>query len=103
MSRHGDDRGENRDDVPSIREIAEFTRRLRALSATGRDADPDERAAFLAEKNALIARIEAANHRAETAHQAPANGGPPADQRAAAEEDDTGDDAGQDAGQDWSR
>ena len=48
------------DDTPSIREIAELTARLRRLSAAGRDADPAERAAFLADKDALIARIEAA-------------------------------------------
>lgn len=55
-----------RDDIPSIREIADLTRRLRTLSTAGRDADPTERAAFLADKAALIARIEAANHRAVT-------------------------------------
>ena len=55
------------EDVPSIREIAELTARLRRLSAAGRDADPAERAAFLADKDALIARIEAANRRADTA------------------------------------
>lgn len=50
-----------RDDTPSIREIAELTRRLRALTAAGRDADPTERSAFLADKAALLGRIEAAN------------------------------------------
>src|SRR3954447_3797098 len=59
-----------RDYVPSIREIADLTRRLRALSIAGRDAGPAERAAFLADKDALIARIEAANHRAGTADDA---------------------------------
>ena len=49
------------DDTPSIREIAELTARLRQISAAGRHANPDERAAFLADKQALIARIEAAN------------------------------------------
>jgi hypothetical protein len=55
-----------RDDVPSIREIADLTRRLRALSNAGHDADPAERAAFLADKDALITRIEAATGRART-------------------------------------
>lgn len=48
----------SRDDLPSIREIAELTARLRRLSTAGRDADPAERAAFLVEKDALLARIE---------------------------------------------
>jgi hypothetical protein len=56
-----------RDDVPSIREIAELTRRLRALSSAGGDADPAERAAFLADKDALIARIEASTRWGGTA------------------------------------
>ena len=60
-----------RDDVPSVREIAELTARLRRLSAAGRYADPAERAAFLADKDALIARIEAANRRADTADDEP--------------------------------
>lgn len=47
-----------RDDTPSIREIGELTARLRRLSAAGRNADPVERASFLAEKDALLARIE---------------------------------------------
>ena len=72
------------DDTPSIREIAELTARLRRLSAAGRDADPAERAAFLADKDALIARIETANRRAD-ADETPRRGGcpsagPPQDQ-----------------------
>lgn len=47
----------NRDGRPTIAEIAALTRRLREVSAQGRDADPVERAAFLAEKDALLARI----------------------------------------------
>jgi hypothetical protein len=47
------------DRPPSVAEIAALTRRLRALSAAGRTADPDERAAFLADKAALLARIPA--------------------------------------------
>ena len=58
-----------RDDVPSVREIAELTARLRRLSAAGRYADPAEQAAFLADKDALIARIEAANRRADAADE----------------------------------
>jgi hypothetical protein len=45
------------DNRPSIAEIAALTRHLRELSAQDRDADPAERAAFLAEKDALLARI----------------------------------------------
>lgn len=46
-----------RADEPTIAEIADLTRRLRALSAAGRDADPAERAAFLADKDALLNRV----------------------------------------------
>ncbi|GAA3242508.1 hypothetical protein GCM10017691_46650 [Pseudonocardia petroleophila] len=42
---------------PSVAEIAALTRRPRELSAPGRTVDPRERAAFLADKDALIARI----------------------------------------------
>jgi hypothetical protein len=42
---------------PSVAEVAALLRRLRRLTAAGRDADPGERAAFLADKNALLARI----------------------------------------------
>ena len=62
-----------RDEVPSVREIAELTARLRRLSAAGRYADPAERAAVLADKDALIARIEVANRRADTADDEPRN------------------------------
>ena len=55
------------EDVPSIREVADITLRLRALSAAGRDADQAERTAFLVDKDALIARIEASTRRAGTA------------------------------------
>ncbi len=87
-----------RDDAPSIREIAELTTRLRRLGAAGRDADPDEREALLADKDALIARIEAANHRADTADDgrtdtAALTGEPPGDERAALDDD----------GEEWSR
>jgi len=43
----------------SVREIAELTVRLRKLSTAGVDADPIEVGEFLADKEALIARIEA--------------------------------------------
>jgi len=43
----------------SVREIAELTARLRALSAPGAGADTAERAAFLADKDALIERVMA--------------------------------------------
>ena len=55
------------DDAPSIREIAELTARLRRLSTAGRAADPAERAAFLADKDALIARIETATRTTDAA------------------------------------
>jgi hypothetical protein len=43
--------------APTVREIAALTARLRDISTRGRGVDPDERAAFLADKDALIARI----------------------------------------------
>lgn len=42
---------------PSVAEVAALTRRLRELSTPGRAVDPEERAAFLADKDALLARI----------------------------------------------
>ena len=47
------------DTTPSVAEIAALTARLRALSNAGPDADPQERARFLADKDALLARIAA--------------------------------------------
>jgi hypothetical protein len=52
---------------PTVAEIAALTARLRALSTTGAAADPAERARFLADKDALIARITAASHDADPA------------------------------------
>jgi hypothetical protein len=43
--------------APTVREISALTARLRDMSARGRDVHPDERAAFLADKDALVARI----------------------------------------------
>ena len=84
------------EDMPSIREIAELTARLRRLSAAGRYADPAERAALLADKHALIARIEAANRRADTADDGRTDTGErPADSAAAHAADDDG--------EEWSR
>jgi hypothetical protein len=45
---------------PTAREVADLTARLRQLSAPGRHVDPDERAAFLDDKHALLDRIAAA-------------------------------------------
>lgn len=45
------------DDSPTVPEIAALTRRLRELSAAGRDADPDAVTRFLADKRALLDRI----------------------------------------------
>jgi hypothetical protein len=42
---------------PTAAEVATLTARLRELSARGREVDPAERAAFLADKDALISRI----------------------------------------------
>lgn len=55
MTAHPSDRPDGA--RPSVAEIAALTRRLRELSAPGRAVDPGERAAFLADKDALIARI----------------------------------------------
>ena len=46
---------------PSVAEVAALLRRLRLLTALGPDADPDDRARFLADKNALLARIAASD------------------------------------------
>lgn len=42
---------------PTVAEIAALTARLRDLSARGWDVDPAERTAFLADRDALMARI----------------------------------------------
>ena len=55
-------------DLPTMAEIAALTARLRELSNAGAAADADERARFLADKDALIARITAAARHADTAH-----------------------------------
>jgi len=47
--------------APSVAEITELTRRLRTLTTSARTADPAERAAFLADKADLIARITVAH------------------------------------------
>lgn len=52
---------------PTVREIAELTARLRELSARGREADPHDRAAFLADKRALLDRIPSQPGRHEPA------------------------------------
>lgn len=49
----------SRSTPPTMREIAELTARLRSLTGRGRDVDERERAAFLADKHALLARIAA--------------------------------------------
>ncbi|MDN5751466.1 MAG: hypothetical protein L0H64_23695, partial [Pseudonocardia sp.] len=43
--------------APTVREIAALTARLRDISARGRAVDPAEREQFIADKDALIARI----------------------------------------------
>lgn len=57
---------------PMVREIAELTARLRELSARGREADPAERAAFLADKRVLLDRIPDQAGRHEPAPPMPA-------------------------------
>lgn len=47
---------------PTAREISDLTARLRQLSTPGRHVDPDELAAFLDDKHALLDRIAAAEH-----------------------------------------
>lgn len=59
----------NRDGRPTIAEVAALPRRLRELSAQGRDADPAGRAEFLAEKDALLARIAAGPESDQALHQ----------------------------------
>lgn len=48
---------------PTAREIADLAARLRALAEAGAAADPAERAAALADKQALLARITATQPR----------------------------------------
>ena len=52
--------GHDETGTPSVAEIAALTARLRALSAAGAAADPAERVAFLADRDALINRITTA-------------------------------------------
>ena len=67
MTAHPDDRPDGA--KPSVAEIAALTRRLRELSIPGRAVDPRERAAFLADKDALIARITDTHPRPRCAGQ----------------------------------
>lgn len=46
---------------PTVQEIAQLTARLRRLIELGAPNNPAERDAFLADKRALLARIEEAN------------------------------------------
>jgi hypothetical protein len=55
---------------PTVGEIAELTARLRAISRAGAGVDPAERAAFLADKDALLARIAEADRAAVDQDQA---------------------------------
>ncbi len=59
---------------PTLAEIAALTARLHVLSTTGAAADPAERAAFVADKDALIARITA-TEQADDSTQARAEAG----------------------------
>lgn len=47
--------------APTTQEIAELTAWLKAITEAGSDADPAERAAFLAAKRSLLARIAEAD------------------------------------------
>lgn len=51
---------------PTAWEIADLTARLRRLSTPGRHVDPNERAAFLDDKYALLDRVAAAERGAAT-------------------------------------
>ncbi len=65
---------------PTVAEIAALTARLRALSNAGAATDPAERARFLADKDALIDRITAAERTDDTAELGLTGGeGPPID------------------------
>jgi hypothetical protein len=44
-----------------VAEIAELTAQLRRMTKAGSSADPAERAAYLAAKREILARIEEAN------------------------------------------
>lgn len=55
------DHRSGRGGAPTVREIADLIGRLRELSLDGSDIDPGERAAFLADKDALLARIADSN------------------------------------------
>jgi hypothetical protein len=59
--------GAGRKGAPTAREIADLLARLRELSSQASEADPWERAAFLADKDALLARITAGRHDTSTA------------------------------------
>ncbi|QJY45542.1 hypothetical protein [Pseudonocardia broussonetiae] len=64
MTAHPSDRPDGA--RPSVAEIAALTRRLWELSTPGRAVDPGERAAFLADKDALITRITDSNAATDT-------------------------------------
>ncbi|MGH3566226.1 MAG: hypothetical protein ACRDRH_09370 [Pseudonocardia sp.] len=50
------------DQTPTTQEIADLTARLRTLTTPGHTPDPTERAAFLTDKTALLARIPTHDH-----------------------------------------
>ncbi|MCW2899255.1 MAG: hypothetical protein JWO67_1520 [Streptosporangiaceae bacterium] len=54
-------------DRPTAAEVAALTARLRSISERGRDVSAAERAAFLADKDALVARITDTDAHAEVA------------------------------------
>ncbi|MBW0091516.1 hypothetical protein I4I73_13025 [Pseudonocardia sp. KRD-184] len=76
---------------PSVAEIAALTRRLRELSTPGRAVDPGEWAAFLAGKDALLARITDAHTATELRGQTVENDPARREQLARWHTDDTAD------------
>lgn len=77
-------------DLPTTAEIAALTARLRELSHAGAAADADERARFLADKDALVARITAAAHHSDTRGAAGSSGDDWADYRTYSREEAAG-------------
>lgn len=59
--------------APTAAEIAALTARLREMAARGAGADRDERAALIADKEALLARIADPDHDGRHSHRAATN------------------------------
>ena len=98
------DRGRGPERVPSVAEVAALTCRLRELSTAGPGAEPAARVAFLADKQALLARIDPALTNPSVTDHAPAAGYRAAEHQAADYwADGAADEDGTAAGAGWSR